>query len=182
MQLLVSGFGVFDATSDNPSAHLAHALDDGAAVLKVAYRSVDEFVSSVDPAGFDAWLMLGFSAKATKLVVERTARNWCDDHPDVDGVKRPGVIEPGGPDSLPSTLWPGFLSWVPSRVWSMGDDAGGYLCNYLYYRALTRFPEKRVGFVHVPSFAAMSQRTQLDAIRVLVRRSLQPGPPARPPV
>ena len=32
---------------------------------------------------------------------------------------------------------------------------GVYLCNYIFFRALQAFPDKRVGFLHVPPVNAV---------------------------
>ena len=56
---------------------------------------------------------------------------------------------------------------------ALSDDAGCYVCNYAYFRALRRFPRRRVGFVHVPPVAVMPlerQRATLGEIVELVQR------------
>ena len=78
----------------------------------------------------------------------------------------PGPIEEGEPLLLPSTLWNAHLvaelSVRPGLFASM--DAGSYLCNYLSYRALRRFPQKRVGFLHVPTFERVPQDRQTEIL------------------
>jgi pyrrolidone-carboxylate peptidase len=48
------------------------------------------------------------------------------------------------------------------------DNAGCYLCNYVYYRALRRFPAKRVGFVHVPPLDVMPLDAQRERLAHLL--------------
>ena len=51
---------------------------------------------------------------------------------------------------------------------SISNDAGCYLCNYIYYQALRRLPPNvGVGFVHVPPLAVLpldEQRLQLSRL------------------
>ncbi|MES1227061.1 MAG: hypothetical protein ABUL72_00230 [Armatimonadota bacterium] len=173
-RLLVTGFGPYDATDDNPSTHVARGIDPDANILTVAYADVEMFLKALKPESFDVWLMLGYSKKAKKLVLEQTARNEVKDRLDARGVSKSGLIDPDGPETISATLWPRFLSWVPSLNWHTSDDAGGYLCNYLLYRALQEFPDHRIGFVHVPSLSVMPIEAQLRPIHALLARCLTP--------
>lgn len=50
---------------------------------------------------------------------------------------------------------------MPSRNhWEISSDAGGYLCNYSFFRAKQRFPTKHIYFIHVPPFEALSPVNQ----------------------
>lgn len=181
MRILVTGFGPFGSVVDNPSAHLARGVSADAVVLEVSFAAVDRLIATLDPADFDAWLMLGFSAQASKLVIERSAANRVGLDPDVLGASRPGPVEEDGPERLKGTLWPAYLSWTPCNAWRFSDDAGSYLCNYLYYRGVHRFPDRKVGLVHVPGFGRMSDQHQIEGLRALVRRCEQGSiPPGRP--
>jgi pyrrolidone-carboxylate peptidase len=53
---------------------------------------------------------------------------------------------------------------------SSSADAGCYLCNYLYYRALRRLPGKRVGFVHVPPLDVLPFEDQRRVLAGLIDR------------
>ncbi len=161
--MLVTGFGPFLSHEENPSAVLASDSGQRFEVLEVSYRAVDEFLDSLDPGSFDAWLALGLAAKATTMLSERVGRNWIAAVPDVRGeVHGPGVIDPTGPPLL-SASWVFDDECVESSV-----DAGGYLCNYVLYRALRRFPEKRIAFLHVPPFSVVGLEEQQAALRRLL--------------
>jgi pyrrolidone-carboxylate peptidase len=54
-----------------------------------------------------------------------------------------------------------------SSVVTASVDAGSYLCNYLLYRALLRFPEKRIGFLHVPAFSVVPFEEQICVLRTI---------------
>jgi pyrrolidone-carboxylate peptidase len=100
------------------------------------------------------------------LQIERIARNLNGDSPDVHGEVRSGTIDPDGPPTLAATLFDGFAASPES----FSDDAGCYLCNYLFYRALRRLRPRgvRVGFVHVPPLAVMPlEAQQRDLARLI---------------
>ena len=88
---------------------------------------------------------------------------------DVRGHENLGPIDDRGPLLLPSTLWTpelatDLLLFAPREV-ATSLDAGTFLCNYLYYRGLERFPGKRVGFLHVVMPGVVSLDRQVEICR-----------------
>lgn len=172
----ITGFGAFLAVSDNPSSKLAEQTGRPYQVLEVSYTAVDHFLASLSDASFDRLLMLGVAANRDRLTPELFARNMIGKAPDVRGKAPLGYIEQGAPLLLESTLWTPeitseIVAYDPQTKISM--DAGDYLCNYLGYKALQRFPNKLVGFMHVPSperLPLCHQATSLDRILKLVER------------
>jgi pyroglutamyl-peptidase len=167
MRLLVTGFGPFLDHTANPSQALAESCGAPFVVLEVSYRSVIGFIESLDASSFDALLSIGLADKAEAAQFETVGRNFVGATPDVRGeVFGPGVIDPTGPPAIASTLWHGLdtSEAVPSA------DAGGYLCNYLLYLALRRFPQRRVGFLHVPPFEVMHADRQRALVGSLCRQ------------
>jgi pyroglutamyl-peptidase len=71
-------------------------------------------------------------------------------------VRQGRVVRAGGPATLPSRL---PLDRLAAALAADGyevltsDDAGGYLCNHLFYELMTQRPEGVAGFVHVPPLA-----------------------------
>jgi pyrrolidone-carboxylate peptidase len=131
-------------------------------VLEVSYAAVDEFLESVGP--FDAWLALGLANKSKTMLYETVGRNYVGGVADVRGVVAgPGVIDPIGPPAIAASLWHGsrleFEGVEPSV------NAGDYLCNYLLYRALRRFPEWRIGFLHLPPFSIEPHERQASLLQ-----------------
>ena len=163
----VTGFRPWAAFTVNPSELLAESCGRPFERLEVSFAAVDEFLDRIAAAegAFDRLLMLGLNGGGTTVRLEWTARNHVGDGADVGGaVRGPGPIEPGGPPTLPTTL---FDASPPLALFATSDDAGSYLCNYVYYRALRRLPHKRVGFVHVPPPEVVpldAQRRQLAAL------------------
>ena len=166
MRTFVTGFGSFGNVTDNPSGRLAASCGRPFQVLEVAYEAADAFLDGFDPEGFDTLLMLGVAVSRDRVTPELYARNWRGETPDVRGSSLSGPIEEGEPLLIESSLWNAHLvaelSLIPGVFASM--DAGHYLCNDLAYRALRRFPETRVGFLHVPPFERVPQERQTEIL------------------
>jgi pyrrolidone-carboxylate peptidase len=157
--MFVTGFGPFGSITDNPSSMLAEISGRPFHVLTVSFRAVDEFLEGLDPS-FDSLLLIGVAAGADSFRVETVARNEIGPAPDVEGEQwGPGPIDPRLPRQLAATLWPVELLAEDPR-WAPSVDAGNYLCNYVFFRALARFPDKPVGFLHVPSYETLSAEEQ----------------------
>lgn len=154
--VLVTGFGPFPKVPVNPTAAVARALDGAEVagarvvgrVLPVDWAqglpALDAAVAEAQP---DVLIMLGVAPRAG-IQVERVARNRCEVRADVAGATGPAVLAADGPAELATTLpWEALcaLGAAPS------DDAGGYLCNAVFYRAMQAHPQiAQRGFVHVP--------------------------------
>lgn len=137
-------------------------------MIDVSYAAADAFIASLDTSSFDTLLMLGVAGSSDSFRLERVARNVTGPTPDVRGIVLPaGAIDDAVPGDLPTTLWDKPLPEGFDGVFS--DDAGDYLCNYLYFRALQRLPARRVGFLHVPPIEVMRSEIQLSHFRRLLR-------------
>ena len=170
MTLYLTGFGAFGPHEENPTTVLAKAAGEPYTVLPVTFQAVEDFLTSgtVDP--YDAWLMLGVHGSAEKFHLETRAQNHIGPHPDVDGIiQGPAPIDPRAPYQLSSTIWSTELHHENNPNQHPTIDAGSYLCNYILFRALQTFPEKRLGFLHVPSFDKMCQETQLKELKRIVQ-------------
>jgi pyroglutamyl-peptidase len=168
-RLLVTGFGPFLDVDENPSATLAQHCGLPFAILPVSYRAVDAWMDELDAASFDALLMIGVAAKSEKLRLETVARNEAGLKPDIDGlVLGPGPFDAAAEFQLASSLWQSAGLTMDTDSWSISTDAGNYLCNYTFFRALQRWPEKDIGFLHVPRFEAVPQHAQETALQELL--------------
>lgn len=163
--MLVTGFGPFLKNAENPSARLAGASGQRFAVLDVSYRTVDAFLEA--EGGEEPWLMLGLADKAQEFLIETVGRNWVGPVPDNEGaVCGPGAIDPSAPPAISARLWTcEVLSMEGARA---SVDAGGYLCNYMLFRALALNPGRRIGFMHVPPFAVCPFERQVEFLRKVI--------------
>lgn len=180
--LLITGFGPFLDVHVNPSWEAIRELEGtvvggtrvSVARLDVTYAgAAGQLQAALDRTRPDLVLALGV-CRDPALRLESTARNRDDAAaPDAAGEARPGrAIVPGGPDTLPTRL---PLAALRRALLGAGfevlasDDAGGYLCNHVFYELLTRRPAGVAGFVHVPPMAGPWDLPRLQrAVRVMV--------------
>ena len=165
--VLVTGFGPFLAHAENPSEHVAHQIAatidlvprfDALAPLPVVLGDAAEIVlARVRPAPPRAILCLGLAAASPHVRLERVGRNRTT-APEADARGKRGqgaqIIE-GGPDAIAAGVALAPLAHALTKhaiPWAYSDDAGGYVCNDLYYRVLALCDVPTV-FVHVPKNA-----------------------------
>lgn len=168
-RLLVTGFGPFPRAPVNPTVALVarlartaqrQGIDCVAHVFDTSYACVDrELPALIATHRPDAILMFGLAASRTRVSIEVMARNraaiWL---PDAAGATRShAAIVSGGPASRRG-LAPFMRLMAAARATrvpaALSRDAGNYLCNYVYWRALEAAcrpggPRLAV-FVHVP--------------------------------
>ncbi len=166
MALLVTGFGPFLSVTENPSSILAERSGKDFQLLEVAYDAVDEFISSFDTSSYDRLLLMGV-ARRPQVSIETVARNVVGQTPDVRN--NVGAIDPSLPPTLRGTLWsPSLLNEARGDL-ALSDDAGSYLCNYVYYRALQHLTGVRVGFLHVCPFEEISFSRQAVLLKTILK-------------
>jgi pyroglutamyl-peptidase len=175
-RVLLVGFGPFPGAPINPSALLVKALARRRRpalaelirtvhVLATSYAAVDHELPRLLAQEPDIVLIFGLAGRRRELCIETQARNACSVlYPDVAGRRpRNGVLAPGAGAALrgaaPFARLLGVLRGgrIPARL---SRDAGRYLCNYAYWRALERARGRRplVQFVHIPKVALAPRR------------------------
>lgn len=167
MRVLVTGFGPFPGAPFNPSALFVKALarrrrpalagiERITHVFATSYAAVDRDLPKLLAEKPDVVLLFGLAGRRRHLCIETRARNAVTLlFPDADRrTPQERVITPAAPASLRGTapfmrLLGAARSRFPSRL---SRDAGGYLCNYVYWQALQRVRDGRplVQFVHIP--------------------------------
>jgi pyroglutamyl-peptidase len=175
--ILLTGFGPFPGAPHNPTealvAELARRRHPAFAnvrrvahVFRVTYDTIDrelpELVRREKP---DALLMFGLAARARTLRVETRARNAITRRVADAGGLLPAttMIVPDGPleralrAPAPRLVMAARGTGVPV---TLSRDAGGYLCNYLCWRAAEMPDGPRLAtFVHVPLVRGPRGRT-----------------------
>jgi len=168
MRVLLAGFGPFPGAPVNPSALLVAAvarrrrpalagLQLSTHVFATAYAAVDRDLPKLFAADPDAVLIFGLAGRRRRLCIETRARNAVSLlFPDAAGHRPPAAaIAPDQPRArrgnapfarLLAAVRP---SGFPAQL---SRDAGRYLCNYVYWRALQRVRNGTplVAFVHIP--------------------------------
>ncbi len=160
----MTGFGPFLDHAHNPSDALARALD-GRRALGVELRACSPLpvehgraaawaLAAARRHGADAIVAFGLAAGTPHVRVERRGRNRATSpHADVAGRVAAGrSVVPGAPSALAATLPDAPLRAALAAAGiasSPSEDAGGYVCNDLFFRLLQA--RRRALFVHVPS-------------------------------
>ena len=183
--ILITGFGPFPGAPFNPTAALAGELARRrhlafsnvrrlAHVFHVSYETIDrELPLLLDRVKPDALLMFGLATRSRHLRVEMRASNTImRGVPDAGGcVPAAKIINDDAPAELALPA-PSHRLMLAARAagapTELSRNAGGYLCNYLCWRAAqackTGSP-RLAAFVHVPAVrhprAAQSPRMPL---------------------
>lgn len=162
-RLLITGFGPFPGMPVNPSGALARrigalprlrAMAGGTRVLvlRTAYDAIPEAFEPELARRPDAVLMIGVAARSTRVRVESRARNRASRLlPDASGAAAGRLaLAAGGPAERRSIAAVPALAILRRRAIpsARSGDAGRYLCNAAYYRALAETCP--VLFLHIP--------------------------------
>ena len=169
LTVLIAGFGPFPGAPLNPTAALAKSLarrrrpalseiDRIAHVFSTSYAAVErELPDLIDRHRPDLMLLFGLAPRTPHLRIEARARNRRSTlFADVDGMHPSLAIRAGGPAALVTRARQQPLriaartARVPARL---SIDAGKYLCNFAYWRALELAGNHGglVQFVHAPN-------------------------------
>ncbi len=175
MRVLITGFGPFPGAPFNPSAALAKTLarrrrpalagiERAVHIFATTYASVDRDLPKLlaQKQKPDIVLMFGVAGRRHHLCIETRARNAVSLlFPDAGGHRpRHGVIKLRGPAALAGNVPFARLAGAAGPRARLSRDAGRYLCNYVYWRALEQVRGTRplVQFVHIPPVSAKPRR------------------------
>lgn len=173
--VLITGFGRFPGAPFNPSGPLALALakrrrpafadvQRAVHVFETSYAAVDrdlpKLLAKHNP---DIVLMFGLATRTPFVRIETRARNVVSIlFPDVSGF-RPAdrAIAPGAPPRCgraPFARLLGAARATGTRS-RLSRDAGRYLCNYVYWRALEASRSGTLAqFTHIPPVSSNPKR------------------------
>lgn len=190
MVILVTAFGPFGGRTTNASMLAIAALKKTHTGIRTRILPVDAVIAparlkqAMKKIRPDILIMLGEAGGSKTIRLERTAWNEMDFRiPDIAGrqpVKR--LIDPNGPESFASTLpldsLLGTLDCQGHRV-SFSDDPGRYLCNQVFYTALSNLSEINMtcqaGFIHIPLENDYSTSKICDALTLMIQKLEQPS-------
>ena len=200
--ILVTGFEPFGGETVNASWEAAQRLEGWrrghfaavARLLPCAYdASVIEFIRAIETLRPDAVLMTGQAARRGQVSVERFARNLDNAAaPDNHGaLRRAMTIAAGAPERLEATA---PVSEIAGAIREAGyrarvsTNAGGFVCNHLYFRALRHLSDlgraTPAVFLHLPatpdqtppraSTIRLSAAAAADALRAAAAAMVEP--------
>ena len=190
MRVLITGFGPFPGAPFNPSAALAKALarrrrpalagiERATHVFATTYASVDRELPKLFAQKPDIVLMFGVAGRRHQLCIETRARNAVSLlFPDASGRKpHHGVIKLHGPAALTGNAPFARLASAAGPRARLSRDAGNYLCNYIFWRALEQVRGTRplVQFVHIPPVGTKPRPRRRSSRPPTLAQLLQPA-------
>jgi pyroglutamyl-peptidase len=184
-KILITGFSHFPGEPENTSQYLielfndrkdeiAGQMDVHAETIRTQYSTVRQHLSVlVRDIRPDIALHFGLSRKARGFCLEQYAHNRVAPDREDDAGQGPqnDVIDPDGPHKIATGL---PVNQIYAALRALGlpversDDAGDYVCNYLFYLirsdAIERFMPKMSGFIHVPLLDTQTKDTELTTL------------------
>lgn len=177
MKLLITAFGPFQEFTKNPSELVLKEwikkgvvqqnrnFDITIQIIPVSYRSVDEFQEIWKNNNFDLIIHLGVASNENKMRLELVAKNLKSGK-DIDGVAPKSLPIIQGAQDAKTQIQFSILSQLcakyPSKI-RISDDAGTYLCNYIYYKSMMNSKlETKVLFVHIADFINNPESVNLE--------------------
>jgi len=166
MRLLITSFGPFANFKVNPSnevmslltrrlvtEEMRHPIDYE--TLEVSYAGVDLFLKKIEKKSYDYILHLVVATHDAMLRLETRARNECSGA-DVLGVapvtREIRAKSADLPTNCSMDLIQKFTENHPRMV-RISDDAGTFLCNYIYYNSLQAYGARsKVLFIHIADY------------------------------
>ncbi|KAF7805029.1 Pyrrolidone-carboxylate peptidase [Senna tora] len=154
----------------------------GQGALVPLYQTLQSAINAKDcessNSGKVIWLHFGVNSGATRFAIEHQAVNEatfrCPDEMGWKPQKVPIVPSDGGISRTRETCLP--VEQITMALAKKGynimtsDDAGRFVCNYVYYHSL-RFAEQngiKSLFVHVPLFLTIDEDTQMQFVASLL--------------
>ncbi|KAJ8773852.1 hypothetical protein K2173_008315 [Erythroxylum novogranatense] len=152
----------------------------GIGALPMLYNVLESGIASTNAGDKEkvVWLHLGVNSGAQKIAIERQAVNEatfrCPDELGWQPQKYPIVPTDGAASWIRETCCPAeeILKFLKKKGYdvTLSDDAGRFVCNFVYYHSL-RFAEQKGHkslFVHVPLFSRIDEETQMNTVASLL--------------
>ena len=176
--VLVTAFGPFGGRTTNASSLVLQCLSSTEAALRTRTFPVDlveaprRLVQAVNAIRPRAIILLGEAGNASRIRLESRAWNELDFAiPDVAGRQPRGqAIVPGAGTFLETKMDLKRMAAVLAAAGhdvELSTDPGRYLCNRLYYAALSRCSVPCV-FVHLPLETRLSTTAAAAAVQALI--------------
>ena len=177
VSVLLTGFGPFPGAPSNPSraagrtagADTPPGLErraDRSHVFATSYAAIDRDFRVADRGARSGHhLMFGLAARTRHIRIETRARNLMSFFPDAGGFVPAARTIPAG---ATSRLSPALATRLRLRrplarpADRFSRDAGRYVCNYVFWRALEmqrrQRSERLAAFIHVPNLQRTCRR------------------------
>ncbi len=186
--ILLSGFGPFDGVPVNPSWQAVEPLADVMiAGYDVRVIQVPVIWDEALPTYFEAYDRLrpaiaiasGVARGGAGIRIETTARNYAAGTDVAGAAWSAGPIDPSGPSTYDATLPVDRLIDALGKTnhsTMLSDNAGEYLCNFLFFGLMRKVAaedsgrNRVAGFVHVPEADSISPAEMTEAWKLMIAR------------
>jgi pyroglutamyl-peptidase len=176
--VILTGFGKFGGVDENPTELIVNALRekkisvDHFEVLNVAVEDVSKFHDKFDSSEEEClFIHLGVHGSTNCMLLEQCAYNnmtfripdQCGFSPDMQCICENVAVDCPLETELDIENVANQLLSEDYNV-AISSDPGRFLCNYIYYRSLSRFAERgqkrNAVFIHVPPVSKMNIKDQ----------------------
>ena len=161
MDILVTGFKPFLGEAINPSEKLAISLADfsesvRSQILPVEFgKSFEVLKAAIDLRKPDYLIMIGQASGRKNICFEKIGLNWVQTkNKDENGQQPPTGYLKQGAELAKMSIFPVDQIYQQLKTEKLPVEisfsAGVYVCNDLYYRVLSEYPNLKSVFIHVP--------------------------------
>lgn len=182
MKILISAFEPFDNRDINLSKEALINLNinfDNIEIDKIylpvainsSFKMLKKQVEDTQP---DIIVLTGEAITRQKISIEIKAKNFVgrslDNSDEIDTSSSNKVIE-NAPECIFSTFpTVEALSQLLTNSIATGlsNDAGGYICNALYYKTMYTFPNIPSVFIHFPSLSILKIEDLAKALEIII--------------
>ncbi len=184
-KILVTYFGPFKSFQTNPAQIIAKLLEErfkdnpliDFKYLDVSFQAIDSFLSQ-ELNDYSHIFQLGVASKSSKMRLELVANNLVDGI-DINNVIKKEIIDCNSQEKIATNFLKSQLDYFkniyPESI-LISENTGNYLCNYLYYKSLSKFKEKKILFIHVANFIdivdSVSKDNQVEIIDFIIKSQL----------
>ena len=182
MNILITAFGPFNKFSINPSEtvlkmlkehiNFHHSINLEWEVLDVSYNEIDKFIQN-KKSHHDLIIHLGVATNSLQMRLEKRAQNLKSGKDIFDNNPQNEIIIENNDciySSFPSEILDKVIAINNSQV-VYSNDAGTYLCNYLYFKSLKYFStNSHILFVHIADFQSELEAVSLETqVSILIQ-------------
>jgi len=141
--VLLTYFEPFGKRCTNASMDVALSLPYDSIELPVRWKGIDNKLSQIQEINPDVLILLGEAGTYDKVTIELASRNHCN------GIDNEGIekISEKIDEQMPDMI---YTNVVFDSSFHYSYNAGKYLCNYTYFKALSTLTIKKIVFIHVP--------------------------------
>ena len=157
-KVVVTYFEPFGGRTTNASKEVVSLLNYQTKQLPVSWSKISSYLDEIFINEPDYLFLVGEAGSYKSITVERTAHNISNGI-DNEGVNKDNEeIIKGDKESKNAVF---DLSKLPYLI---SDNAGKYLCNYVYYLALSKAKQCKVLFIHLP-YISLEGSNSLDNLK-----------------